>query len=164
MANWIKTCPQTVEWSSLIQTLEGHSDSVTAVVFSPDGKLVASASSDLTVRQRDASMGATTCTFITSSTSTLAFSKDSQYLVIDRLFLQINGYLQGPPRNHNATLFVKDNWITYGKRKLLWLPREHRPSRTAVRKNLVALGFPCGEVQVVEFTLEATRRSLVTPL
>ena len=33
-------------WSSALQTLEGHSSWVTAVAFSPDGKLVASASSD----------------------------------------------------------------------------------------------------------------------
>ena len=47
MLSWVKSYPQILEeWSSLVQTLEGHTNWVNAVAFSPDGKLVASASDD----------------------------------------------------------------------------------------------------------------------
>lgn len=48
---WIKTFPIIAdEWSPCLQTLEGHSDWVRSVAFSGNSKLVASGSSDETVR------------------------------------------------------------------------------------------------------------------
>jgi WD40 repeat protein len=46
------------EWNALYHTLAGHSDYVSAVVFSPDGQLLASASHNRTVKLWDAGTGA----------------------------------------------------------------------------------------------------------
>jgi WD40 repeat protein len=44
-------------WSAELQTLEGHSDWVRSVAFSPDGQLLASGSDDKTIKLWDPTTG-----------------------------------------------------------------------------------------------------------
>ena len=58
MPRWIKRGPEVeTNWSAILQILEGHSRSVDALAFSPDGKQLMSGSIDSTVRVWDTATG-----------------------------------------------------------------------------------------------------------
>ncbi|PTD03458.1 Vegetative incompatibility protein HET-E-1 [Fusarium culmorum] len=58
LPEWISLLPRVdSDWNAVLQTLEGHADSVNSVVFSPDGIRIASGSNDNTIKIWDVATG-----------------------------------------------------------------------------------------------------------
>ncbi|KAF2008717.1 hypothetical protein BU24DRAFT_437817 [Aaosphaeria arxii CBS 175.79] len=164
----------TVSWSACLQTLEGHSDSVSSVAFSHDSTQLASASGDKTVKIWNASSGACLQTLEGHSNlvSLVAFSHDSTQLAsasYDKTVKIWNvnssanigtialSSLETPnttstvatpqsPRYKYTALSSDNIWITFNSKNLLWLPQEYRPSSSAVLGNTLGIGVGSGKV------------------
>jgi WD40 repeat protein len=139
-------------WNALLQTLEGHSGSVSAVAFSPDGKQLASVSYRK-VRLWDAATGAALQTLeLGITTSILSFSTSGQYLITDRGVLDVSSLKLSPdPLEQLRTLFVLNDWIAEEGTNILWLPYDYRATCVAVWDGMVVLGHSSGRISFLEF-------------
>ncbi|UZP46658.1 hypothetical protein NXS19_014470 [Fusarium pseudograminearum] len=160
------------------QTLEGHTDGVSSVVFSSDGGLIASGSYDKTIKVWNVATGINVDSF-DSSPATEAVS----FIDHDSVLVTSLGHVSVKSRDNNMTwrsnckvnldgpeakaemdgrlgFGFNDNmtWITAGGpdgRKVLWLPPGFRPGQSAISTergaSVVAIGCPTGRVVIVGF-------------
>ncbi|OCK73542.1 HET-domain-containing protein [Lepidopterella palustris CBS 459.81] len=155
---WITIKPAMEEkWSACLQTLEGHS-----MAFSHDSIRLASTSHDRTVKIWDASSGECLQTLgINEILFNISFDATGSYLHTEIGTIDIK--TSDASSASNVTLSVTDPqnprykglalssdrvWITFNSEKLLWLPSEYRPLRSAMSGNTIGIGVGSGKVWI----------------
>ena len=140
-----------------LQTLEGHSESVSSVAFSPDGKVLASASGDGTVKLWNTSTGEVLQRLVVDAViRTVSFTDDGTLLRTDRGTLCVTLFpsREAPNRpNISDGIFVGDQWITLGGRNVIWIPPEYRRIRFAVHGNCIVFGHRSDRLSILELAL-----------
>ena len=145
---------------TVLQTLEGHGGRITVIAFSPDGKLLASASDDdwvqkTIVRLWELATGATLQALeVGARVNRISFSETGEYLETDKGILSIQtsfSNLSPPQAQSFCNIFVQGDRITRGTENLLWLPSDYRATCSAFHLNLPALGHASGQVTVIQF-------------
>ncbi|KAK6344182.1 hypothetical protein TWF696_007824 [Orbilia brochopaga] len=143
--------------------LGGYTDGFefTNITFSPDNTMLASLSEDEAIKLWDVATGKLQNTFSTLNfdLSAFYFSKDGHNINTNshsisiktgQSFLLSDNTRQDEGRD--KIFLVKDEWSTRNGERLIWLPRNDRPTASAVHHNTIAVGHDSGNVSFFTFS------------
>ncbi|KAL4815688.1 hypothetical protein BDW67DRAFT_176016 [Aspergillus spinulosporus] len=172
LPNWLYRAPRVEEnWSPELQTLEGHSDSVQSVAFSPDGQLLASVQSVAfspdgqllasgsyeTIKLWDPATGALKHTISTDSVITnIEFSKQLPQLITNMGYFDIQDCYESLPSSPSekvAEVSLAGRWVTIQGQRELWLPPDYQPCSSIVKSGTIAVGCANGRVVIIMFSI-----------
>lgn len=124
LSDWSQLPKVEQSWSAEQQTLEGHSGWVLSVTFSPDGKQLASGSSDNTIKLWDPTTGELRQTL--EGHSSWVWSKAGAGISI-----------------------LRSQWLCHRNRRILWLPQAYRVICLAINNGVLVLGHVSGRVSFI---------------
>jgi WD40 repeat protein len=128
-------------WGALLQTLEGHSDSVESVAFSPQGDRIVSGSDDNTVRIWDTATGTLQQTLEghSGSVRSVAASLSNASSFVDQ----------------SSYLNVGGRWVMSKGKRVLLLPENRQATTMAVHGNRLVIGSRSGIVTILGIISES---------
>ncbi|MCJ1425618.1 hypothetical protein MMC29_003518 [Sticta canariensis] len=139
----------TMTLRSRLESNHSNTGVITAVAFSSDNQLLASAS-DPTIGLWNPATPNLVQLFEAEGVNELSFSPDRTQLETNLGRIQLSNIdCADQTRGHSllsSPWMVRRNWLTWNGHKALWLPPDFRPSCSAIRGNLIAMGQPSGRV------------------
>ena len=150
-------------------------DDVYAIAFSPNGRMLAVASSPpfgfdsmvcvWTIEPATSTVELKENYVVDGIVRILSFSEDNGYIKTNMGYLPLSGYNEHVP-NQDLTcqVYFDNDWIFRGKQRLLWLPPDYRASCEASYNNLYVLGQFSGRVTFIGFNFPVTQTYNKSPL
>ncbi|KAJ5689907.1 hypothetical protein N7462_004299 [Penicillium macrosclerotiorum] len=132
-----------------------HIDKVNSTSISSDGHLIASASSDGSIRVWEVMTGVLRNMMVVNGSKSGVFFGDGLFKRPRRSRRIISGQIKSLRLLRNRrSLFVTNPWITCHMDRLLWLPAEYRATCMAVYADTLVLGHASGGLTLLEFDVD----------